>query len=248
MQKREDWLNIPPPRTIDVASGEVPPGLSGIQRRLVHQLIHIEYPTLTSRGAPTFIQIQMRNEEFEQKSSEAKLIAKKQRIRDHIGFRWVVEALVGGNLDGLGPEAFGPLRMKLKNPKFSVQQLSEQVKGQLKKNRPVLVGHNMFCDLLFFYSCFIGPLPNTLKEFNSAIHTLFPMLADTKYMATHECGLVPPQSSLEDLNVNLAHLEDPKIGKFTSPWSQMSIADRASRDRPALLEVQVPQIHPRSRL
>lgn len=180
-------------------------------------MISVEYPNLTSRGASTFIQIQMRNQESERRALEAKLTAKKQQIRDHIGFRWIVEALVGGNLDELEPERFGPLLRKMHNPKLDVRQLSERVKGQLKKNRPVLVGHNMFSDLLFLYSCFIGPLPDTLQEFNTVIHGLFPMLADTKYMATHDCGIMARQSSLEDLNVNLAHLENPKIRKFSTP-------------------------------
>lgn len=95
---------------------------------------------------------------------------------------------------------------------LDVQQLSERVKRQLKQNRPVMVGHNMFFDLLFFYRCFIGSLPDTLQEFNGAIHDLFPMLADTKYLATHDCGIMARHSSLEDLNNNLAHLKYPKIG------------------------------------
>jgi poly(A)-specific ribonuclease len=124
-----------------------------------------------------------------------------------------VEALVGGDLDELDPKAFSPLMNKYQNPAFDIKQLADRVKGKLKQNRPVLVGHNIFCDLLFFYRCFIGPLPNTLEEFIAAIHDLFPVLADTKYLATYDCGALAPESSLEDLNRNLAHFETPKIGR-----------------------------------
>ncbi|CAG7949794.1 unnamed protein product [Penicillium salamii] len=209
--KRQEWLNIPPPTPVPSPPRQIPLGLSSTQKRLVHQLVSIEYPGLTSRGASTFVQIQNRNPDAERRSFETKLKTRKQRIRNNIGFRWIAEALVGGNLNELDPEVFEPLLRRIKNPMLDVQQLSERVKRQLKQNRPVMVGHNMFFDLLFFYRCFIGSLPDTLQEFNGAIHDLFPMLADTKYLATHDCGIMARHSSLEDLNNNLAHLKYPKI-------------------------------------
>ncbi|CAG7954199.1 unnamed protein product [Penicillium olsonii] len=210
-ENRQEWLNIPPPASLPSPPCEIPLGLSNTQKRLVHQLISIEYPGLTSRGAPDFVQIQDRDPDSERRVFETKLKTRKQRIRDNIGFRWIAEALVGGNFDELDPEAFNPLLKRIENPTLDVQQISERVKSQLKRNRPVLVGHNMFFDLLFFYRCFIGSLPDTLEEFNGSIHELFPVLADTKYMATHDCGVMAQQSALEDLNRNLAHLEYPKI-------------------------------------
>ncbi|KAI2731979.1 hypothetical protein CBS147332_1118 [Penicillium roqueforti] len=210
-EKRREWLNIPPPSSIQLVPGPIPTGLTSMQKWLIHHLISDEYPNLTSRGASTFVQIELRDPCNEQSTLEAKLKVKKERIRKHIGFRWIAEALVGGSLDELEADAFHPLMKVIEQPTFGIQQLSDKVKSRLKENRPILVGHNMFCDLLFFHACFLGPLPNTLAEFQTAIHELFPVLADTKYMATHDCGSLNPMSSLEDLNTTLAGIESPKI-------------------------------------
>lgn len=184
-----------------------------MQKWLIHHLISNEYPNLTSRGASTFVQIELRDPCNEQFTIETKLKVKKERVRKHIGFRWIAEALVGGSLEELEPDTFQPLMKIIEQPTFGIQQLSDKVKHRLKENRPVLVGHNMFCDLLFFHRCFLGPLPHTLAEFQTVIHDLFPMLADTKYMATHDCGSLNPMSSLEELNTTLAGIESPKIGR-----------------------------------
>ncbi|CAI7633115.1 unnamed protein product [Penicillium glandicola] len=210
-EKRREWLNIPPPSSVQIIPSPIPTGLSSMQKWLVHHLISDEYPNLTSRGASTFVQIELRDPCNEQFTFETKLKVKKERIRKHIGFRWIAEALVGGRLEELEPDAFQPLMKIIEQPTFGIQQLSDKVKSRLKENRPVLVGHNMFCDLLFFHRCFLGPLPDTLAEFQTVIHELFPMLADTKYMATHDCGSLNPMSSLEELNTTLAGIESPKI-------------------------------------
>jgi hypothetical protein len=163
-------------------------------------------------------------------SLASRLQTRKDRIRSHIGFRWVAEALVGGDLGELDPEAFHPLMKRIENPTFDIKQLADRVKSKLKQNRPVLVGHNIFCDLLFFHRCFIGPLPNSLQEFKAAIHDLFPVVADTKYLVTHDCGALAPESSLEDLNRNLANIENPKIGiVLTVTLTLVSIIDHISQ-------------------
>ncbi|KOS47238.1 hypothetical protein ACN38_g1800 [Penicillium nordicum] len=210
-ENRREWLNIPPPSSVQLFPGPVPTGLSNMQKWLVHHLISDEYPNLTSRGASTFVQIELRDPCNEQFTFETKLKVKKERVRKHIGFRWIAEALVGGNLEDLEPDAFQPLMKLIEQPTFGIKQLSDKVKSRLKENRPVLVGHNMFCDLLFFHRCFLGPLPDTLAKFQTVIHDLFPVLADTKYMATHDCGSLNPMSSLEELNTTLAGIESPKI-------------------------------------
>ncbi|OQD62267.1 hypothetical protein PENPOL_c013G00230 [Penicillium polonicum] len=210
-ENRREWLNIPPPSSVQLIPGPIPTGLTNMQKWLVHHLISDEYPNLTSRGASTFVQIELRDPCNEQFTFETKLKVKKERVRKHIGFRWIAEALVGGSLEELEPDAFQPLMKIIEQPTFGIQQLSDKVKSRLKENRPVLVGHNMFCDLLFFHRCFLGPLPDTLAEFQTVIHDLFPLLADTKYMATHDCGSLNPMSSLEELNTTLAGIESPKI-------------------------------------
>ncbi|KAJ5559006.1 hypothetical protein N7461_002978 [Penicillium sp. DV-2018c] len=206
----DDYLNYPPPHSMQVEPGTLV-RLTRMQKFLVHQLIGDEYPNLTSQSLSNFVHIQMRTPDHDKLVFERRLKGKMGRIRKHIGFRWIAEALVGGNLEELEPEAFQPLIRKIGQPAFECKQLADDVKRRLKENRPVLIGHNMFSDLLFFHRCFIGPLPDTLAEFQTVIHELFPMLADTKYLATHDCGSLNPTSSLEELNTSLAGIENPKI-------------------------------------
>ncbi|TQN73348.1 Poly(A)-specific ribonuclease PARN [Colletotrichum shisoi] len=57
------------------------------------------------------------------------------------------------------------------------------IEDQLKRSRPVIVGHNQFMDLLFLYNTFVDDLPATLDDFLAKIHELFPYILDTKLMA-----------------------------------------------------------------
>lgn len=45
----------------------------------------------------------------------------------------------------------------------------------LFKSRKPLIGHNLFTDLINLYKCFVGGLPETVKEFGALIHGTFPM-------------------------------------------------------------------------
>jgi poly(A)-specific ribonuclease len=183
-----------------------------MEKWLVHQLITQEFPNLRSRNTSKFIQIDVADIECERVSQELKLNAKKAQLQKHIGFRWIAESLVGGNLEGLGAEMFNPLMRRIDNPSFGINRLADRVKQRLQENRPVLVGHNMFCDLLFFHACFLGPLPDTIEEFQTVIHELFPVLVDTKYLDTYDCGSINPTSSLTDLHAKLKDVNSPKIG------------------------------------
>jgi hypothetical protein len=60
----------------------------------------------------------------------------------------------------------------------------KKYEDQLKRQRPVLVGHNQFHDLCFLYEKFIGDLPSSLGDFKDQIRHLFPRLVDTKYLGS----------------------------------------------------------------
>ncbi|KAJ6183986.1 hypothetical protein N7519_005287 [Penicillium mononematosum] len=196
-ENRRDWLNIPPPSSVQLIPGPIPTGLSSMQKWLVHHLISDEYPNLTSRGASTFVQIEFRDPGNEQYTFETKLKVKKERVRKHIGFRWIAEALVGGSLEELEPDAFHPLMKIIEQPTFGIQQLADKVKNRLKESRPVLV--------------LPGPVAEYPRRVPDRHPRPIPVLADTKYMATHDCGSLNPMSSLEELNTTLAGIESPKI-------------------------------------
>jgi poly(A)-specific ribonuclease len=45
----------------------------------------------------------------------------------------------------------------------------------LIENKSIVVGHNVFQDLVFVYSQFLGRLPETVEEFSNVISKTFPM-------------------------------------------------------------------------
>ena len=189
-----------------------------MQKWLVHILVKVEYPGMKSRGLPTSVQIEQRNGggmEFGARLKESEC-----RIRKHVGFRWIVEALVGGNLSGLEPAIFQPLVADPNAPSVTAKELAHRLKGRLQESRPILVGHNNFTDMVFFYQCFLGPLPDKVEDFIALIHQTFPMMVDTKYMATQDYDGMNPSSSLEELNKTLAKMTSPKIGMsfFLFAW------------------------------
>ena len=82
------------------------------------------------------------------------------------------------------------------------------------ESKKIVVGHNMFLDLLYTLEQFVAPLPEDYDEFKELIKTSLPKIVDTKLMA-----LTPPlkediiSSILEDMvkTVNQAPFELPKL-------------------------------------
>jgi poly(A)-specific ribonuclease len=212
LQKRGESMNVPPPSGIQPSSPD--PSLNGFQKRLVHQLVRAEFPGLVTISRPGFIQII----EFDQAREDAQKAWQMRRVEERIskqvGFRWVVEAMCGGNLSNLEARFF-PGNQEGQNHKDegpSNLKNFKNVRSRLKLKRTVLVGHNLFTDLVNFYRCFFGPLPDLAEDFQTRIHELFPVVIDTKYLATHNCGLINPKSSLEEIESGLRQLKTPKTG------------------------------------
>ncbi|KAL4931915.1 ribonuclease H-like domain-containing protein [Aspergillus undulatus] len=213
--KRDDWLNIPPPSRQIQSQGlnGMPTLLNRFQKRLVHQLVEVEYPGFVTIGRPSFVQIVDYDEERENTVRDKRI----QRVRElawkEAGFRWVAEALAGGDLSNLSPNYFPGFRAN-KAPAEQGETLHDFVddfKERLKAQRPVLVGHNLFTDLIYFFRCFFSPLPERVEDFQSMVHEHFPVLIDTKYLATHDCGSMNPTSSLQEINGNLLQLPKPEM-------------------------------------
>lgn len=240
---REEYLNIPPPTRLGVSqsSKSLPSALNRFQKRLVHQLIEVEYPSLVAISRPDFIQIIDYNEERERSVREQRVKKIQERTWKQTGFRWVAEALAGGDLTNLHSGYFIGIMASSAavEPKYPLNEFSDKLKQRLKEHRPVLVGHNIFSDLIYFCRCFFGPLPSKVEEFQSMAHELFPVLMDTKYMATHNCGSINPRSSLSELNENLAKKAIPKISIHPqhSKYTTQKIDHEAGYD--SLLTAQV---------
>lgn len=91
----------------------------------------------------------------------------------------------------------------------------------------VIVGHNVFSDLIYLYECFVGPLPPTVQEFGKeiadsckmyscaylffGISTNFYRVIDTKFMATFHSTSGSSNSSLQSMWECLSTLPGPNL-------------------------------------
>ena len=138
-----------------------------------------------------------------------------QSMEAQIGLRWLVEALTGGSLKGL---TTGSFRAFVEGREEEVAQSLSDLKAMLADKRTVLVGHNAFTDLVYFHQCFFGQLPGLVEDFQRTIHQLFPMIIDTKYLATaNDVNPVLARSSLDELDNELLSQDYPVIGESCSP-------------------------------
>jgi poly(A)-specific ribonuclease len=117
--------------------------------------------------------------------------------------------MVGGDLSGLDPNDF---LTYVEGRQEEVVEEVKALKALLENKRTVLVGHNIFMDLMYFYKCFFGTLPARVEDFQRIIHNLFPSIIDTKFLATYNLdNPAMANSSLEQLNVELEMLPFDKV-------------------------------------
>ncbi|XP_067928512.1 poly(A)-specific ribonuclease PNLDC1-like [Watersipora subatra] len=53
----------------------------------------------------------------------------------------------------------------------------------LISKKKIIVGHNLYLDLMFIYEKFINPLPSSYTEYKAVLHSCFPHIYDTKFLA-----------------------------------------------------------------
>lgn len=213
-----DFLNISPIGHSSPSFGAQ--GLNNYQKRLVHQLVRAEHPDLVTISRPGFIQIVPFNKEREDLVQKDRTRYFEEKLAKQVGLRWVVEAMVGGDLSGIDPQS---LEQTVEGRSETLTREFDELRDRLKAKRTILVGHNVFLDLINFYNCFLGKLPDRVEDFQDVMHKLFPVIIDTKYLATH--NVVNPawsRSALEDLDNELSKLPVPVIethpdhGKYTN--------------------------------
>ncbi|KAI8082505.1 ribonuclease H-like domain-containing protein [Gilbertella persicaria] len=61
-----------------------------------------------------------------------------------------------------------------------------RVIDMISESGKIIVGHNMLLDICHMIGQFVQPLPDTLDEFKSLAHRVFPKMIDTKYMSISE--------------------------------------------------------------
>jgi poly(A)-specific ribonuclease len=192
-------------------------GLNNFQKRLVHQLVRAEFPSFVSISRGTFIQLVAYDKPREDALKKTRMKSYLDKVSRQIGLRWFFEGLAGGDISSLDPLSMLKPNPDKKPKWIDVEKENKEfneIQELIKKRPPVLVGHNIFTDLVNLYRCFFGPLPDTVEEFQRAIHDLFPLVIDTKYLATHGNPSPNAKSGLEELDKDLGTMPVPLIGTF----------------------------------
>ncbi|KAJ4294070.1 hypothetical protein N0V90_007759 [Kalmusia sp. IMI 367209] len=145
------------------------PAISRFEKRLVHQLVRAEYPELVAIGR--IIHYDQDREEENKRRIKKRV---KEQIARQTGFRWIFEALAGGDIHEANPFHFGPYAgvngSIIAHDDIDVKERFDRARERLLKHQPVLVGHNLFTDIVYIYRSFVGELPETLDGFCAALH------------------------------------------------------------------------------
>lgn len=235
MSTRSSSLNLPPETTPapvtknikSLSSSELrvntssspgfafPASLSRYQMRLVYQTVRNEYDRrIVALGNRNWIQLMPYDQERQDALKASQVHYKEKDISKATEFRWLIEAIAGGDIRNIDPYMFlaamrsdadangGPERLKT---------YVENLQTKLNNRRRILIGHNLFTDLVMIHQCFIGDLPQSIQDFQRNIHHLFPAIIDTKYLATREKHQGFVSSSLEHLDFNLQDRSTPSV-------------------------------------
>ncbi|KAK4239630.1 ribonuclease H-like domain-containing protein [Achaetomium macrosporum] len=114
------------------------------------------------------------------------------------GFRYVIEALVGGSFAPSIPAEFLLSDNHIDQDSSSIAARIARIAREARlrsdlrlyesrintRARPVLIGHNPLLDLCFLVQTFLSPLPAEITAFRRDLHTYFPRIVDTKYLSS----------------------------------------------------------------
>ncbi|KAF7891512.1 uncharacterized protein EAF02_001837 [Botrytis sinoallii] len=213
-----EWIEAKEPKMTFVNVDNPKGPLNGFQRRLVHQLVRSEFPQCRcfARLDGSFMQVEKIDHDREAKFKVEQLKKFNQRIATQSGARFIFEALCGGDLTGIDPmwsythdENAQPNTVDSSH--VALEAELAKVTKKLKEKQHVIVGHNLFTDLCFLYKTFIGDLPAGVGDFQSQIHSLFPFVIDTKYLATYNSDAMKPRVNLKELLIPFQKIHMPLI-------------------------------------
>lgn len=185
-----------------------------------------------------FVQLVPFDKEREDVQLQRKVAWFENNLARQVGVRWLAEAIcpdvdtvlpkksvppsASGNLAALATSTFPSIELTDEEREAHIFRFNELCKT-LKEKRTVLVGHNLFLDLIYFYTFFFGQLPDRVDGFQKTIAQLFPLVIDTKYLADKINDNSPLyKSSLQEIDKELSKLPVPIIGMSTSPMQYTS--------------------------
>lgn len=189
--------------------------LSGFYRRLVHQTVRKEFPTLRTYAQSDLVMIAFRDEKraAEMKEREERLFM--QPLYRQYGFRFISDAFAGRDWHQNIDSGIINRRLEGESQTENTHLFKERMKEldqSLKDHQTVMIGHNCFLDLVYIYHNFYGELPDTVGEFQEALHKVFPLIIDTKFMSTVNRGWESRAQALAQLADALSTREKPIIG------------------------------------
>jgi poly(A)-specific ribonuclease len=134
--------------------------ISRFEKRLVHQLVRAEYPDLVSIGRSECVRIVYYDSEREANNNRRIKNRVQEQIARQIGFRWIFEALARGDVEKADPLYLSQTRGGVVTAgSQDIRDRYDRAIERLRKRQPVLVGHNMFTDIVYLYRTFVGQLP-----------------------------------------------------------------------------------------
>lgn len=135
------------------------PIISRFEKRLVHQLVRAEYPDLVTISRSECIRIVDFDPVREADNNRRIKNRVKEQIARQTGFRWVFEALAGGDVSGADYGYTARSSHIVGTSTHDARDRYDRAVERLKTHQPVLVGHNMFTDIVYLYRTFVGELP-----------------------------------------------------------------------------------------
>ncbi|KAL9058909.1 MAG: hypothetical protein Q9162_001465 [Coniocarpon cinnabarinum] len=160
--------------------------LNRFEKRLVHQIVRADFTSLETFSLLNTVKVKHKGVDSVDQDQEPWRRQAGEAICLQTGFRWVAEAIGGGNLDDLDPFVCG--RRIAGEPDAPTRPAFRSRMKRLIQDcvqRPkILVGHNCFIDIIYLFKLFYGDLPDDVNDFKAAVHARFPLLLDTKFMVT----------------------------------------------------------------
>ena len=235
-----DYVNIGPAGAESDDStvkenSEPPQELTRFEKRLVHQLVRAEFSELVTISKRGFVQVVRFDKEREDKIAAGRLQELEERIGRQKGFRWLIEAMNGNDISAFDLKECARDPLTGESIFFDMDEFKatfHRAANILKHNPRVLIGHNCFLDLVYIYHTFIGALPPTVEDFQEKIHRLWPIIIDTKYLSTHNCGDINPVSSLEQIATQLSSELTPimEVDKEHKKYQGVEVLHEAGYD------------------
>ncbi|KAI1772425.1 CAF1-domain-containing protein [Hypoxylon cercidicola] len=200
--------------------------LNGLQIRMIHQIIREEYPTCTAKRIPTGKMTGNMSITSVTTATQVEAESRRQLNVDETkrlsGLQILLEALSGGSFADRIDQEWVYHSNAVPTDADSWNEFNQnfnfhQCEANLKKNQPILIGHNIFQDLAYIHQTFFEPLPPKVDGFLTTIHQLFPRIVDTKYMHTRGRNMMEPDKPLKELRDFFAKKKLPAIHYAPDP-------------------------------